>query len=480
MLGCTTSKWHSEMMQNHIIWCILFNMIAALASASTKQPAENQASVVLCCHAFRWIRYAGQDKVPEAWCESIKGDLAVTGIYDETRAHDAAMYSTACLEIKCIKMRGHIYGSLEHGRNYSATPYHNGYISLNHGLCTNMPGSTRLAVTLWGVFAACLVTIVIIGLAQKCMSSCWPDIRSICCCAANLPSSSLAKADSSGNTKWLQVLLATWQVVQGKLGGLVLLGGLVFDVVTDILQFITILPNKFAYLLLAAVFLPTVAVGGIWHLTRPRGAVLGQPWHRWLAAMLLILTTPVMAVAWGLWLNAAMVAAVAINLVRRRPAMQRPSWLAVDMHKYAHVFNVFTALLEDPLSAAFTTGAYLAYDKSLLSFITTDETFMLSLLGTLAHMLISAWSFKNVLLSRTRGSFGSMLRSLWQLAPEEQQEVAAERGAPGAGSDKAAVPEGPAAELVTIGCCLGGPSYRQAYAPEGTHHLYVLPRLPPA
>jgi hypothetical protein len=355
------------------------------------------------------MRYGGEDKVPAEWCNGLNSTLAITGI-NGSREYDAGMYSTACLEILCI------YKSAANTRRYIR--------GSNRELC-NLPGNIRLAVIIWGLFAACLAAIVVIGVAKKYLS-CWTDSSSDCCCTAVLPSYSQAEGGSSRSNKLLAWLLAVWRnVLQGKLKALVLLGGLVFDVVTDIFQFIAILPNKFAYLLLAALFLPTIVAGGIWHLTRPRGSVPGPPYRRWLAAMSLALTTPIMAVAWGLWLNVGVAAAVAINLAQRRPAMQRPPWLPVDMYKYAHVFNVFTALLEDTLSAAFTTAAYLTYDKNLLGVVTTDTMFMLSLLGSMVHMLISAWAFKSVLLtqqyaarSSTAGSFGSMLRSLWSLAPD--------------------------------------------------------------
>ncbi len=81
---------------------------------------------------------------------------------------------------------------------------------------------------------------------------------------------------------------------------------------------------------------------------------------------------------------------------------------------------MFTVLLEDPLSSAFSTIAYLMYDKSVLGTYLPTTVFVLSLTSSMFHMLSYAWIFKNALL-QSSGSC-SMLRTLVDLAPAAEQE----------------------------------------------------------
>jgi hypothetical protein len=327
--------------------------------------------------------------VPDAWCSAIDAvviDSRNGSSYTSDTVLNYAAYSDACLRAQCVNRAWEIY---QGDRYIGGSP-------ILDDLC-NRYSKREVAIAVWSVFGACMLAIIVVGLVSKACNRNGRQQWWIC---------GTQRDATSG-------LRALWAAV----APLVLLGGLVADVVTDVLQFYSLLPNKFAYLLLLALFLPTVVVGGIWHIIRPaaRPGACGLLWR--------LLTAPVMAPASGLWLNGLVICAMAANLLRRRPMLHRPPWLAVDIPKYAHVFNVFTVLLEDTLSSAFSTAAYLMYDKSVLGAYLPTTVFVLSLASSMAHhVLVYTWLLKDALLRGSGSGCCSMLKTLVDLAPAAEQQ----------------------------------------------------------
>jgi hypothetical protein len=223
--------------------------------------------------------------VPDAWCLTIGVVLLEKSRWARSINYDA--YSDTCLEAICAIKASNMKHSRE---NYEGWE--------REGLC-NRASKPQVAITVWSAFGACILAITVIGLVSK---------------------ANAGKPTCSSCEALRDKVCHLWEAV----APLVLLAGLVVDIITDVLQFYFLLPNRFAYLLLVALFLPTVVVGGIWHFSRPAAAgVCSCLWR--------LLTAPVTAPAWGLWLNGQVILAMAVNLLRRQPLLHRPSWLEVDI-----------------------------------------------------------------------------------------------------------------------------------------------------
>ncbi len=97
------------------------------------------------------------------------------------------------------------------------------------GLC-NRYSKPQVAITVWSIFGACMLSIIAIGLVSFACSTNGGQRPSMC----------WAQHDCTAR------LRALWAAA----APLVLLAGLLVDVVTDVLQFYSLLPNRFAYLLL--------------------------------------------------------------------------------------------------------------------------------------------------------------------------------------------------------------------------------------